>query len=87
MPQLPKISAQHYLTLRHKVDPEIRLLHSLADLLAQLEHAAPERVEIDPVSLGIVSAAMAQSALAVKGALDDFLPTNSAEALSEREKG
>jgi hypothetical protein len=74
---------QRYLDMRRKVDPEIRLLHSLADLLAQLEHAAPERTAVDPVTVGVVNATMARRVLAIQAALDDFLLAGTAEALIE----
>lgn len=86
MPDTPDIGPhqlQRYLAMRRKIDPEIRLLHSLTDLLAQLEHAAPERAAVDPVAVGIVNAAMAQSALEAKGALDDFLLVDTAAGLVE----
>lgn len=70
---------QRYLDMRRQVDPELRLLHSLSDLLACLEHIPPERAQLDPVTIGIVNATMAQSALNVRRALDEFLLTRTAE--------
>lgn len=69
---------QSYVEARQQIDPEIRLIHSLAALLAQFEHIEERRVSIDPVALGIVHSTLEQSVLKVWGVLDEFMPLSAA---------
>lgn len=76
---------RRYLEARRKIDPEIRLIHSLSALLAKFEQFERDRLEVDPVALGVVNAALEQSTLTIRAALDDFLTVNVARRqLKER---
>lgn len=74
-----------YVSTRRRIDPEIRLIHSLTSVLAQFENTEPYGVAIDPAALGIVHATLEESVLRVWEALDDFMPL--ARARRELEEG
>lgn len=67
-----------YVEARNRIDPEIRFIHSLTGLLAKFEVFERDRLEIDPVALGVVNAALEQSVLNIRAALDDYLLVNTA---------
>lgn len=66
--------ARSYLEIRQKIDSEVRFIQNLTGLLAQFEHAGKERLEVDPVTLGVLHATLAQSAGNIRRALDECLP-------------
>lgn len=73
-----------YVETRRRIDPEIRLIQSIAGLLSKFEKFEHGRLEIDPVHLGTVNSSLEQSAHNIKAALDDFLLASTAErALKE----
>ncbi|HEX7028371.1 MAG TPA: hypothetical protein VF268_14105 [Gammaproteobacteria bacterium] len=69
------IAKDHWLLqIRQKIDSEVRFIQNLTGLLAQFEHSGKERIEVDPVTLGVLNSALAQSAGNIRRALDECLP-------------
>lgn len=70
---LPPDHLRRYRAARARIDPEIRLIHSLTALLAKFEEFDRDRVTVDPVALGVVHSRLEQSVLAIWRELDEFL--------------
>lgn len=64
---------RNYVDMRQKVDIEAKTIHSLANLLALLQHCGDDRIQIDPIALGYVQSLIERSILNIWEMLDDFI--------------
>jgi len=70
---IPIDQLQRYLAMRARCDAELKTIVSLATMLTYLDSSAEPTLKIDPFALAHTQHLIAQSALTVLEALEDFV--------------